>query len=112
LIGGYTVLVKVCKEIAETRDISQRDSPRAILVVSNIVLKFLDYARDVRGLIFEEIYLLLLIFITVDPQAYKREGLALDLLFILLLDHLFNVFLLFLLIKGLVVPNVGNHALW
>jgi hypothetical protein len=112
LIGGHTVLVKVCKEVAETRNISQRDSPRAILVVSNVVLKLLNDARDVSGLLFEEVYLLLLIFITVDPQANKREGLALDLLFILLLYHLLNVLLLFLLIEGLVVPNVGNHALW
>ena len=71
LIRGDTVLVKVCKEFAETRDISQRDSPKAILVVSNVVLKLLDNARDVSGLIFQEFYLLFLIFITVDSYANK-----------------------------------------
>ncbi len=80
--------------------------------MSNVVLKLLYDARDVCGLIFEEVYLPLLLFLTVDPEAYKREGLALYLLFVLLLDHLLYVLLLFLLIEGLVVPNVGDHALW
>lgn len=46
-----------------------------------------------------------------NPQVDQGKGLALDSATLISFeDHLVDVLLLFVLIKGLIIPDIGNHT--